>query len=262
MKTRYLVYVIISLLFGGSFFILTSDIIFSVAALLIFLLFFFLIYDKKRNYYKRNLSRSYEAINYINNFIISLSVNSSLTYAFENAKNSAQKGLRQQIESINHLAIEEQIAYLYRYFELPLYGVFINIIKQYIFNGGDILDISQVLIRDSRALEDRLMEFEKMSRRKFSEFITSWALSFLILFILQFSISSIYQAIDSVENYALLIFVFYLIFLVSLIFMTYRIYDISFMTKGDSSPDVQEAKTKNVKAKPKSKKRTFKIFNR
>ena len=129
MKTRYLVYVIISLLFGGSFFILTGDIIFSVASLLIFLLFFFLIYDKKRNYYKRNLSRSYEAINYINNFIISLSVNPSLTYAFENAKNSAQKGLRQQIESINHLPIEEQIAYLYRYFELPLYGVFINIIS-------------------------------------------------------------------------------------------------------------------------------------
>ena len=138
--------------------------------------------------------------------------------------------------------------------------MFINIINQYIFNGGDILDISQALMRDSRALEDRLLDFEKMSRRKFAEFITSWALSFLILFILQFSISSIYQAIDSIAYYSILIFIFYLIFLVSLIFMTYRIYDISFMTKGDSN--VKETKTKNVKVKSKSKKRIFKVFNR
>lgn len=260
MKVRFLIYVLISLLFGVSFFILTKDIIFSLLSLCLFVAFFFAIYDKKRNYYKRNLSRSYEAINYINNFIISLSVNPSLTYAFENAKNSTQKGLRQQIESIKHLPIEEEISYLYKYFELPLYGVFINIINQYIFNGGDILDISQALMRDSRALEDRLLDFEKMSRRKFAEFITSWALSFLILFILQFSISSIYQAIDSIAYYSILIFIFYLIFLVSLIFMTYRIYDISFMTKGDSN--VKETKTKNVKVKSKSKKRIFKIFNR
>lgn len=260
MKIRYIVYIIVSLLFGVSNFILTFDFITSSGVLLLFLVFFFTLYEKKRKYYKVNLSRSYEAINYINNFIISLSVNPSLNYAFENAKNSASKELRQQIESIKHLPIEEEIAYLYRYFELPIYGVFVNIIKQYIFNGGEILDISQALIRDSRALEDRLLGFENISRRKFGEFITSWALTFVILFILQFSISAIYQSIHTISNYPILILIFYLIFLVSLILMTYRIYDISFMTKGDSN--VKETKAKNVKVKSKSKKRIFKIRNR
>ena len=260
MKYRVIVYILASLFLGISNLFITNDIITSILIFVLFLLFFFFLFEKKRSYYTRNLNRSYEAINFINNFIISLSINPSLTYAFENAKNSASNALKLQIDSIKHLPIEEQIEYLYKYFELPLYGVFINIIKQFIFNGGDILDISQALIRDSRSLEDRLLNFEKMSKRKFFEFLTSWALSFLILFILQFSISTIYQSISMVENYSLLIFVFYGIFLVSLIFMTNRIYDISFMTKGDSY--VKKTKTKNVKAKPKSKKRVFKIFNR
>ena len=84
MKIRYIVYIIVSLLFGVSNFILTFDFITSSGVLLLFLVFFFALYEKKRKYYKVNLSRSYEAINYINNFIISLSVNPSLNYAFEN----------------------------------------------------------------------------------------------------------------------------------------------------------------------------------
>ena len=260
MKYRYLVYFLISLFLAGSNFLITFNIITSVILLVIFSLFFYLFFEKYRSKYLRNMNRSFEAINFINNFIISLSINPSLVYALENARNSASKNLKMQLDSISHLNIEEQIEYLYKYFELPLYGVFINIIKQYVFNGGDILDMSQALIRDSRALEDRLYRFESISRSKFREFITSWLLTFVILFVLQFSISSIYNSVHQIENYPIMIFVFYFIFLTNLTMMTNRIYDISFMTKGDSY--VKETKTKNSKPKTKSKKRIFKIFNR
>ena len=135
MKYKYLVYILLSLLIGVSNFLVTQSIIFSIVLLLIFLLYFFLYLDRKRTYYKRNLSRSYEAINYINNFIISLSINPSITTAFENAKNSGSPELKKQIDAITHLSHEEQIEYLYKYFEIPIYGVFINVIKQFIFNG-------------------------------------------------------------------------------------------------------------------------------
>ena len=261
MKYKYLIYILLSLLIGVSNFLVIQSIIFSIVLLLIFLLYFFLYLDRKRTYYKRNLSRSYEAINYINNFIISLSINPSITTAFENAKNSSSPELKKQIDAITHLSHEEQIEYLYKYFEIPIYGVFINVIKQFIFNGGDILEISQVLIRDSRALEDRLLDFERMSLRKMKEFASSWLLTLVILFILQFSLNSIYTTIDQLSYYPLLIFIFFLIFLLNFYLMTEKIYDITFMTKGDSNV-IKETKTKNPKTKSKSKKRAIKIFNR
>ncbi len=260
MKIRHFIYILVSFVLAISNLLIAQNIITTVVVLILSLVIFFVIYERDYTKYKRNLSRSYEAINYMNNFIISLSVNPSLVHAFENARNSASSELKLQIDSLKHLTIEEQIAYLYRYFELPIYGVFVNVIKQYVFNGGDILDISQTLMRDSRELEDRLLNYEKMSRRAFFEFITSRALTFVILFILQFSISTIYKSIATIANYPVLILIFYLIFSMVFILMIYRTYDITFMTKGDSY--VKEAKAKNAKTKSRSKKRIFKARNR
>ena len=106
-----ILFVFVSLFAGVFCFFITRNLYFSIAVLLLYLLFFFLYISPKRAKFKRNISRSYEAINFINNFIISLSVSCSLPKALENAKNSGSLNLKLQIESLSHLDVEKQIDY-------------------------------------------------------------------------------------------------------------------------------------------------------
>ena len=252
-----ILFVFVSLFAGVFCFFITRNLYFSIAVLLLYILFFFLYISPKRAKFKRNISRSYEAINFINNFIISLSVSCSLPKALENAKNSGSLNLKLQIESLSHLDVEKQIEYLYKYFEIPIYGVFINIIQQFVFNGGDILSISQLLIRDSRGIENRLNEFEQKSMRYFKELISSWGLSFLILGAIHISLANLYKEIYDLPSYPLLISVFFVLFLVNYAFLANKIYDIGFISKGDTY--AKEVKEKIRKRKFRSKERTKKL---
>ena len=60
------------IVFTAIYYIITLDIIFSVITFLIYLVFFYFIYELKRNKYFDTLNRTYEAISYMNNFIINL----------------------------------------------------------------------------------------------------------------------------------------------------------------------------------------------
>lgn len=234
MKLDLIIYILVPALVGVGNYFISKNLIYSIILFVIYLAFFFLFVAYKRNKYKRNINRSYEAVNYINNFIISLSVSKSFNNAFDNAKNSASKELRLQIDAIDYIPIESRIEYLYRYFEIPIYGVFINIIHQYVFNGGDILEISQLLIRDSRALEERLRDYEVQIKRKFIEFLVAWGLTTVILFALHFSIQSLGRALYSIDVYPLLIFIYFLLVLFNLYLILNKMYDLSFITKDDS----------------------------
>lgn len=253
----YVIYLIISLIISAVGYFLTRSLLSTTLIFASYVLFFFLLLDPKRKKFKRNTSRAYEAINFINNFVISLSVSNSLTKALDNAKNSGSNDLKLHLNSLSHLEVEKQIDYLYKYFEIPIYGVFMNIISQYVFNGGDILSISQLLIRDSRGIENRLNEFEQKSKRYLKEFISSWALSFLILIVLHLSLANLYKQIYSLSFYPLLIFIFFLLFLVNFAFLLGKIYDISFISKGDTY--AKELKEKNLKRKSRSKERIKKL---
>ena len=113
---------------------------------------------------------THECISFINNFIISLSIHNTLSATFEMIKESISGDLRKEIDSIDHLDVEEKLDYLKNYFDSSLYDFFLKIINQYVFNGGDIIGISQLLIFDSRKIETSLDNFLMVSKRKFIEF--------------------------------------------------------------------------------------------
>lgn len=174
---------------------------------------------------------THECISFINNFIISLSIHNTLSSTFEMIKESISGDLRKEIDSIDHLDVEEKLDYLKNYFDSSLYDFFLKIINQYVFNGGDIIGISQLLIFDSRKIETSLDNFLMVSKRKFIEFSILWGITIGILIILQFSLSMFYESILSMNFYAPLIFIFFIIFLIFLYLFLKHNFNLSFINE-------------------------------
>lgn len=235
MKWIYLIYVVISLILGSAYYFLTRNIWLAVALILAITCFLLFYFDSKRKKFYRVMNRTYEAINFINNFIISLSVSSSLNTALTNAKNSTSEVLQRQIDSIEHLAVEDRIDYLYGYFDIELYGVFINIIKQYTFNGGDIIKISQLLMRDSRNLEDRMHDYQVNLKHKFMDFTVSWGLTIIVLFAMHFSLKNLTANPTDFALYPILIFIFFFLLMANFALLISKAFDASFIAKGDKN---------------------------
>lgn len=254
--TRYLYYVVFSVLFAVIFYYISANWIMALTIFALYLIFFFSVYQIKFTKFKTRMKRSYECISFINNFVISLSVTNSVYSTYEKMKENVSSDLKLQMDSIEHLDVEKKIEYLQKYFELPIYGVFINIIKQYIETGTSILEISQLLIHDTRNLENRIHNFEAIAHKKENDFLISWGFTFLILVILQLSLTSfvINEAIK-LNAYSFLLFAYFLMFIGIYYLFILRIYDTSFVAKGES--ELERTQPKNTKVKSKSKKRIF-----
>lgn len=243
-------YLIITLVLCGIFFFVTKSFILTISICLMYLIFFFLIYHRKYIAYKEKKERTFEAISFINNFVIALSVNDSIRLTYESMKEKVSPSLKLQMDSIEHLDVATRIEYLNNYFNLPLYGVFINIINQYIECGTNILEISQILIHDTRNLENRLADFDLKIRKKEKDFLISWGFTFLTLALIELSLSSfVNEAKSSMEIYPILIFAYYVFFIIIYMLFSLKIYDTSFIFKGEKPHE--KIKDKNRKAESK-----------
>ena len=251
MKRRYLVYITISLLLSALNLYVSESRMYSGILLGILLIFSFLFLDVKRNNFKETIKRTYEAINFISSFIITLSVNGSLLNAYKSATTNVSKELKSYIDQCENLRLDERIEYLYKYFKVQIYGVFINIMKQYIYNGGDVIKISQLLLRDSRNLEDRINEYEVQIKRKSVEFFISWGLTIVILVAMNLSLANLNTKPSSYAFFAPLVFVFFILFLLNYTLVILKIYDDSFIAKGVIEND-EKVQRRNTFFKSKS----------
>ena len=212
--------------------------------LMICLVFFFVLIEKEYQKYKKINRTTHECVNFINNFIISLSIHNTISATFEMIKESFSGDLKKEVDSIEHLNIVEKLEYLSDYFNSSLYDFFLKIIHQYEYNGGDIIGISQILIFDSRNVETSLDNFISVSKRKFIEFIILWGITMAILLILQFALSMFYDTILNMSFYAPSIFIFFIMFLIFLYFFLKHNFNLSFINEWREK-DNEKPQTKN-----------------
>ena len=212
--------------------------------LMICLVFFFVLIEKEYQKYKKINRTTHECVNFINNFIISLSIHNTISATFEMIKESFSGELKKEVDSIEHLNIVEKLEYLSAYFNSSLYDFFLKIIHQYEYNGGDIIGISQILIFDSRNVETSIDNFISVSKRKFIEFIILWGITMAILLILQFALSMFYDTILNMSFYAPSIFIFFIMFLIFLYFFLKHNFNLSFINEWREK-DNEKPQTKN-----------------
>ena len=250
---NYIIYILVSLLMSLLYYYSSPNLIFTILVGALFLILFFAIYESLRIKYKKRLNRTLEAIKFINNFTVTLSVNNSISTTYDSVIASSDKDLVLQADTIKQFDIEERINYLIKYFDCPIYGVFTNLLKQYIYNGGNILDISQLLIHDSRELEERINEYDFIAKRKTRDFLISWGFSIVILIILRSSLSQTITNFDeALPSYPLLVFIYFVIVVFVAAIYFYKRFDYGFIFKGVNKDE--KVKRKNIKVKSKSKK--------
>lgn len=250
-----IIYFLISLVISGLFWYVTSDLILALMLFVIAIAVHMFIFKKEKES-SLVIFRAKEAITFINNFIITLSIKKNVLSTFKSVSESFSDTLKQQVELIDHLNVDEKIVYLAKYFKVDIYKVFLKIIDQYNFNGGDILNISQLLMYDSRKIDESINEYTYVSRRKLIEFISLWALTFAILIILKVALGDFFNQIASMDFFAISIFGFNLVFLLSYYLFMAKFYNINYI-KGEFKDD-EKAQKPNKRSWLKLQKRDLK----
>lgn len=215
-----------SLIFGGICFIASENIISSAALFIITLLFFVLVLRKKISKYQQKTHRYHQCYQFINTYLVSLSIKGSMTSALESGYDTADNETKEIIDSIKELDEEEKLSYLNKYFRFDLYHLFLDTVALWNEQGGDVLAMSQYLMNQVRLKEEYLLTCESKHRSKVLEFTVLWTIALLILAVLRFALSQFFSFIAKTLFYQVAIIVIFLFVIVSIYIMVNRITNI------------------------------------
>ena len=186
----------------------------AIAGIVVFIYSLFFAKKIIKNYFdkQRNVS---ECTNFINTLIISLSISNSLEMAYKDAITKISKKLDKYIKSYaKSLDVLENINSLRVYFKSKNYDIFLNILKLYLNNGGNILEMSVNLQLELRRKEELINSIKQINNRKTYEFFTLWAFCLAILLFCKLGLSNIYAMMQSyyLFNYEILFFFGFMFF--------------------------------------------------
>ena len=199
----------------------TNNTFIPIGIFALYIVCYFAIIRRKIKQYFMRIERIHACYHFINSFIITLSVKESLDEAYLNGIRNAPQNLIDETNEIDNMTIIERITFLRSYFNLAIYKMFVNVVNLYQEQGGNIITISESLLRECTRVEKTLADSVSVGNKHLVEFTTLWLLSFFILVFLRFSISQFYLQMISSVTVVVMIAVFYLIFLVSLhLFLT------------------------------------------
>ena len=222
-----LIGVIVSFAFAGLIFIASENVISTISIFMITLLFFVLLIKRQIDKYQEKTRRYHQCYQFINSYLISLSIKGSLSAARESSYGTADKATREVIDSIKDLDEEEKLSYLSKYFKFDLYHLFVDTIKVWSEQGGDILTMSQYLINQVRLKKEYLLYCESVHRSKLIEFFVLWGITLTILTSLRFALSQFYTRIIHAMFFQIAMVVLFLFVLLSIYLMVMRITNVT-----------------------------------
>ena len=197
MSSLIIIFIFISILFGGTVFIVTTNLYFALGVLILSLIYFFLLAFPKIKKSLIKTSRFHECYNFINTFIISLSIKKSIKSAYDDTLITMSKDFQKIDEELIDLNYDEKLNYLSTIYPFHIYSLFLNIISLWSEEGGDIIKMSTELINETRNVEDYLLACERMSKRKYIEFSVLWIITIAIMIFLKFALKDFYTQLQS-----------------------------------------------------------------
>lgn len=216
MKKIDLIFIILSLFIGGLCFLTALNVIYALILIILFILDYFIFLRKRFKEYYSLKERVHICYHFINSFVITLSVKESLDDAYLNASRIKGKRFEELSNGISDKPVVEKIKYLRDYFDLSIYKMFLNVFELYEDQGGNILKMSDNLIRECTRTEKALTETTSIGFKHLVEYMILWSMSFGILVFMRFSISDFYISMLNNKIVGFMIFIFYLLSLFSL----------------------------------------------
>lgn len=189
---RILLYSIIALIVGAIAWAGTDSWLLSgIIAAIIFLYLFFYV-DKMLESHRKSIKKRHECYQFINSFIIAISVKKTVGAALETITAQFSGALNEELRSVEHLDSLDTLTYLNKYFSLPLYDLFLKIINLYLEQGRDVLQMSELLIYEARRMEENINILEIMGKRKVANFSILWIMTGVIILFCRFGIRAFY----------------------------------------------------------------------
>ena len=109
----------------------------------------------------------------------------------------------------------EKIEYLLRYFEDDIYPVFLSIVKAYLEEGGDLLEMSSQLLNEVTSNEEKHNSLETIRKKSLVQYGSLWFLSTIVLVFLRFGLSNFYDSLTKNIPYLITSIAYFLIAIVS-----------------------------------------------
>ena len=195
--------IIITIIFTAVTYIGTSNIIAAVVVFVISLLYFLLFARPLFNKYIIKTNRFHQCYHFINTFIVSLSIKSSLPGAYESAMAAMGDNFITNEENLDTFDQKEKLENLNKYFHFHTFSLFLDLIDIYEEQGGDILSMSHYLLEENRLVEEYIAENNSIARKKITEFAILWFLTLLIIIILRFALSQFYNSLTKQMFYVI-----------------------------------------------------------
>ncbi len=172
----------------------------------------FFYVNKAFENHHNDVRKRHECFQFINSFIIALSVKKTLGNAYQTVESQTSGPLLTEMQAIAHMDTASALDFLSQYFASSTYGLFLNVIHLYADQGGDILVMGEFLVNEIRRSEEKLTLTEAMALRKLVNFAVLWLMTLVILVFCRFGISGFYHQMLQNRLFVLLI-VFFLLFL-------------------------------------------------
>ena len=222
MNSRFILFLLLSLVCGVISYISLSNIIVSLGIIATYLLVSILLINPLLKQYEIKSKRYHENYHFINNFIIALSIKKSIKGALESTLGSMPSEFNEMVEGIENMNDHEKINYLSTYFAFYSYRLFLQIIDFWEEEGGDILDMSKFLLDDIRHEEEYISKSSTLFTRKVGELISMWGICLLILVVLRFSLKEFYLNIQSQPLFMIAICALFAFLLFTIYLLVYK----------------------------------------
>ncbi|MCD8194812.1 MAG: hypothetical protein LUD22_00680 [Coprobacillus sp.] len=200
-NNNYVTYILVSLLIGILFYLSTSMLLVSLAVFLVFFLYLILRVERVYKKTQKRNQRVDFAYNLINNTISSISVYGNINEAVDHALTTYDISKIKEIGNISNMEGLDKLQYLSSYFSLPIYDAFLNILELYQENGGNILDMSEHLLSETRQIQNNLLSTNTLYRSKATNVVMLWIFALIVPVFIRFALVDFYSSLISSAIY-------------------------------------------------------------
>ena len=174
-------------------FISTESYISAAFVFVVSLLYFVIYANKVMKNKDEKKTRFMECFQFVNNFLISLSIKGHASGALASALESQNEETKELLNSLDSDDPMDKVRYLKNYFRFDVYYLFIDLVTLYNEEGGDILQMSSHLLNQIRELEEYIVNVERINKNTLLEFAILWTFSLTVLAILRFSLDDFFK---------------------------------------------------------------------
>lgn len=226
LKTSSILLFVCALAVAGVAYLTTQSFYVPLIFFGLFVVDYLILFRQMKRYFNKT-QRIHECYQFMNSFLVSLSIRDSYDESFENATTNPSASLNAELKAMEGLSTMEKLEYLRKYFNLSLYKMFLNVLSIYAMQGGKILDIASSLMGESVRMEEATTSTSLFNIRKAFEFIVLWAMTLVIMVFMWFAMRDFYNQMLASQMYIILLYTFFVFIIASIHFFCSRIFVIN-----------------------------------